>query len=156
MRKADNTGGAAVFRGEHGTQIEGRTFTPPPMALWSKNPDNRVTRYRAEHRKLPEERQMFCTDIQISADAPEKAFVKAWNLIVSHRLRYAASFHRIAKTSSDILVRYRANEMMRLLSEVGRIEAFDYELSLRVLDHIEVTPDGKIAVIFLTGTKITC
>ena len=99
---------------------------------------------------------MFCTDIQIPADAPEKAFVKAWNLIISHRLRYASSFHRTATTSPDILVRYWANEMIRLLSEVGRIEAFDYELSLRILDHIEVTPDGKLAVIFLTGTKITC
>jgi hypothetical protein len=30
-----------------------------------------------------------------------------------------------------------------------------YELSLKILDHIEVTPNGKLAVIFLAGTKIT-
>jgi type II secretory ATPase GspE/PulE/Tfp pilus assembly ATPase PilB-like protein len=99
---------------------------------------------------------MFCTDIQISTDAPEKAFVKAWNQIASHRLRYAASFNRIATTNSDMLVRYRANEMIRLISEVGRIETFDYKLALKVFNHIEVTPDGKLAVIFLTGTRITC
>jgi len=58
--------------------------------------------------------------------------------------------------SPDILVRYRANEMIRLLSEVGRIGTFDYELSLKVLDHIEVISDGKLTVIFLAGTKITC
>jgi hypothetical protein len=143
------------FRGEHGTEVEGRNFTPPPMALWCKNPNSRAVHYRDKHRKLPEKRQMLCTDIQIPADAPEKAFVKAWNLIVSHRLRYAASFRRIAAVSKDMLVRYRANEMIRLLSEVGRIEAFDYELSLKVLDHIEVTPDGKLTVTFFTGTKIT-
>jgi len=45
--------------------------------------------------------------------------------------------------------------MFRLLSEVGRIETFDYELSLKILDHIEVTPDGKLTVIFLAATKIT-
>lgn len=99
---------------------------------------------------------MLCTDIQIPADAPEKAFVKAWNLLVSHQLRYTSSFRRIAAGSDDVLVRYRANEMLRLLAEVGRVAAFDYELSLRVLDHIEVTPDGKLSVIFLAGTKISC
>jgi site-specific DNA recombinase len=144
------------FRGKHGTEVARRTFTPPPMALWSKYPDSSHAKYRSKHRKLPEERQMFCTDIQIPADAPKKAFVKAWNLIVSHRLRYASSFHRTATTSLDILVRYRANEMIRLLSEVGQIKTFDYELSLIILDHIEVTPDGRLAVIFLAGTKITC
>jgi len=45
--------------------------------------------------------------------------------------------------------------MIRLLSEMGRIEAFDYELSLKTLDHIEVTPIGKLTVVFLTGTKIS-
>jgi site-specific DNA recombinase len=126
------------------------------MALWGKYPESSHAKYRAKHRKLPAERQMLCTDIQILADAPEKAFVKAWNQIVSHQLRYAASFQRIASASSDLLVRYRASEMIRLISEVGRIEVFDYVLALRVLDHIEVTPDGKLTVIFLSGAKITC
>jgi site-specific DNA recombinase len=144
------------FKGHYDTPIEDRTFTPPPMAMWSMAPDSPAARYRNKHRKLPAERQMLCTDIQVSADAPEKAFVKAWNQIVSHRLRYIASFQRIASASSDLLVRYRANEMIRLISEVGRIEAFDYVLALRVLDHIEVTPDGRLTVIFLSGTKITC
>jgi len=144
------------YRGKHGTEVSGRTFTPPPMALWSKDTDSCAAHYRAKHRKLPAGRQMLCTDIQIPVDAPEKAFMKAWNLIISHRLRYAASFHRTAAVSEDMLVRYRANEMIRLLSEVGRIETFDYKLSLKVLDHIEVTPDGKLVVTFLAGTKITC
>ena len=125
------------------------------MALWSKDTNSRAAHYRAKHRKLPAERQMFCTDIQIPAEAPEKAFVKAWNLIISHRLLYASNFYRTAAVSEDMLVRYRANEMLRLISEVGRIETFDYELSLKVLDHIEVASDGKLAVIFLTGMRIT-
>lgn len=144
------------YKGQKGTFIEGKTFTPPSMALWSKNPDNRVTRYRTEHRKLPAERQMLCTDVQVPVGAPEKAFVKAWNLIVSHRLRYSASLSRIASTSTDVLMRNRSNEMNRIIMKVGRIENFNHELSLKVLDHIEVTPDGKLCVIYLTGTKITC
>jgi hypothetical protein len=37
----------------------------------------------------------------------------------------------------------------------GRIGEFDFKLILRVFDHIEVTPVGKLAVIFLTGTRVT-
>ena len=143
------------FLGKRGSEVEGRTFTPAPMALWSKYPDSNHARYRAKNRKVPEERQMLCTDIQIPANAPEKAFVKAWNLIISHKPRYAASFERIAKESEDLLLRYWAMEMLHMINTGRKLTEFDYELSLKILDHIEVTIDGKLAVIFLTGTKIT-
>ena len=143
------------FRGHNGTEVVDRMFTPPPMALWSNDPDSRYARYRAKHRKLPEERQMLCTDIEIPSDAPEQAFIKAWNLIISHKPRYAASFKRIASESEDLLLRYRAKEISHLISEGRRLSEFDYDLSPKTLDHIEVTPDGKLAVIFMTETKIT-
>ena len=125
------------------------------MPLWSKHPDTSHARYRAKHRKLPEERQMLCTDIEIPHDAPERAFVKAWNLIVSHRPRYLAGFKRIAAETDNALLRYRAEELYRMVFEGARQKVFDYALSLKALGHIEVTPDGKLAVIFLTGTRIT-
>lgn len=136
-------------QGEHRIAVDGRTFTPPSMALWSKYPDSRYAHYRAKHRKLPKEQQMLCTDIQIPVGVPEKALVRAWNRIVSQGLQSTAA------ESEDTLMQYRANEMVRLISEVGRIEAFDYELLLKVLDHIEVKPEGKLAMIFLEGTRIT-
>lgn len=139
----------------HGTKVEGRTFTPPPKALWSKYSDSRQATYRSKRRKLPEERQLFCTDIQIPSGAPEKAFVKAWKLIISHRLRYAASFKRIAKESNDVVLKYRARDMLRLVSEGKKLDAFDYKLFLKVLDHIEVTPDKKLRIAFLSGTSVS-
>lgn len=62
------------FRGGRGVEVAGRTFTPKPMALWSKQPDSSHARYRAKHRKLPAERQMLCTDVEIPAGVPEQAF----------------------------------------------------------------------------------
>jgi len=108
---------------------------------------------RAKERKLPIPRQMLCTDIQVPAEEADKAFMRAWNFLVSHGLRYAASFREMAREGKDELIRYRAREMGRLLGEKGRIREFDYGLWIKVLDHIEVTPVGKLAVIFLTGTK---
>ena len=143
------------FRGERGLPIEGRTFTPPPRPLTSKVPDSSQRRYyRGKKRKLPEPRQMLCTDIHVPAEEADKAFMRAWNFLVSHGLRYTASYREMARDGKDELIRYRAREMARLLDR-GRIRETDYGLMLRTLDHIEVTPVGRLAVIFLTGTRVT-
>ena len=45
--------------------------------------------------------------------------------------------------------------MLRLLDEVGKLATFDYYFSLKVLDHMELTPEGKLAVMFLSGIRLT-
>lgn len=144
------------FRGGRGKPVKGRTFTPPPMALWSKVPESSHRQYyRKNKRKMPVPRQMFCTDIQVPAEVADKAFMHAWNFLVSHGLRYMSSFREMARDEKDELVRYRARELGSLLQERGRIRKLDYGLMNKVLDHIEVTADGKLAVIFRTGTRVT-
>lgn len=98
---------------------------------------------------------MLCTDIQAQAKDADKDFMQAWNLLVGHRIRYAASYRVMARDDKNALVRYRAGEMARMLEERGKLREFDYDLSRKVLDHIEVTADGKLAVIFLTRTRVT-
>jgi hypothetical protein len=97
---------------------------------------------------------MLCTDIQVPAEEADKAFMRAWNFLVSHGLRYTASFREMARDGENELIRYRAREMIRLLDR-GRIREFDYGLCNKVLDHVEVTDVGRLAVIFLTGTRVT-
>ena len=144
------------FLGKRGKPIEGRTFTPLPKPLTSKVPESAARRYYREHkRKLPAPRQMLCTDIQVQSKDADKAFMRAWNLLVGHGMRYVASFNELAREGKDELVRYRAKEMVRLLGERGRLKEFDYGLCNQVLDHIEVTEYGRLAVIFLTGTRVT-
>jgi len=45
--------------------------------------------------------------------------------------------------------------MLRLVSEGKKLDAFDYKLFLKVLDHIEVTPDKKLRIAFLSGTSVS-
>ena len=97
----------------------------------------------------------FCAQIKIPLGAPEKAFVRAWNLVVSKKLQYGAALRRRAETVEDALIRYRAKEMLRLLDEMGKLAVFDYNFSLKVLDHMELMPDGKLAVVFLSGIRLT-
>ncbi len=66
---------------------------------------------------------------------------------MGHSLRDTASFNELARDGEHEPVRYRAGELVRL-------RACDYGLCNRVLDHIEVTEYGRLAVIFLTGTRV--
>lgn len=96
-----------------------------------------------------------CAQVKIPLDAPEKAFVRAWNLVVSKKLQYGAALRRKVETAEDALIRYRAKEMLRLLDEVGKLPSFNYYFSLKVLDHMELMPDGKLTVVFLSGMRLT-
>ena len=96
-----------------------------------------------------------CAQMKIPLDAPERAFVRAWNLVVSKKLQYSAALRRRTENAEDALSCYRAKDMLRLLDEVGKLAAFDYHFSLKVLDHIELMPDGKLAVMFLSGVRLT-
>ena len=51
---------------------------------------------------------MLCTDIQVLTKNADKAFMRAWNFLVSHGLRYAASFRKMARDGENELIRYRA------------------------------------------------
>ena len=143
------------FRGKNGTVVQGKTFTPPPMAQWHNHPPNsKLAEQLAKRRKLPQERPMLCTDIEIDASLPEEAFVKAYNQIISNCEDYWPVLEH-ALEGEDLLTRYRAQELMDLMKMGQKLNEFDYELSLRILNHIEVTPDGKLTVIFLVGIRVT-
>ena len=90
---------------------------------------------------------MLCTDIQVPVKAPEAAFIAAWNTLVREKAKIRAG-------GDSALAKYRASELMGLLESTGEIHAFDYALSIRVLDCIEVGPDGKLTVSFLAGIRI--
>ncbi len=117
--------------------------------------EDEMNRINALDRKAKGEGLPFCAQIKIPLDAPEKAFVRAWNLVVSKKLQYGAALRRRAETAGDALTSYRAREMLRLLDEVGKLAAFNYYFSLKALDHMELTPDGKLAVVFLSGIRLT-
>lgn len=68
---------------------------------------------------------------------------------------YEARLKRVSEKDESELTRYHASEMMRLLDDVGKITEFDYMLSMKTLDHVELQPEGKLTVVFLSGIRIT-
>jgi len=71
--------------------------------------------------------------------------VEAWNQLVQYR--------DDLEESAGILTRYRARELLRLIREGKKLEQFDYVLSLKVLDHIEVGVDGGVGGGVLGGDE---
>lgn len=128
------------FKGNRGTIIEGREFTPKPHKRWSTNP--KVIR----RRKNPLPRQMYCSDIEVGKEEVERAFIDAWNYLVDNS--------DWIEDSDELLKNYRSMALKKLLLETGRIDAVDSDIIKRTLEHIEVSKDEEIAVMFLSGTKI--
>ena len=137
-------------------QIEDMTYTRPHKSTYTKNPSQGLIEYRERYYgQYNKPRQMLCTDIRIPTDRPQKAFIQAWNYIVSQKSRYQATLKRTAQNTEDIVVRYRANEMLELMDSVGRIDSFNYSLMLKTIDRVETTIDGKLTLLFQSGIKIT-
>jgi len=98
---------------------------------------------------------MLCTDIQVPVGKAEQAFLQVYNQLVHQRLRYMASLKRVEEQSETLLLQYRASELRQMLSSGETLTQFGYELSLKLLDHLEVTTEGKLSVIFLAVVRLT-
>jgi hypothetical protein len=108
----------------------------------------KISRYK-------ESDDIFHEDARVPLGRPEQVFTQAWNLIMSKRQIYTARVKKVSETDESELTRYHASEMLRLMDEVGKIAKFDYMLSVKVLDRMELMPEGKLAVVFLSGIRIT-
>jgi hypothetical protein len=143
------------FLGNQSTVIEGRFFTPRPMALWSKYPTSSHARRRAKRRKLPETRQMLCSDIEIEAGEPERAFLAVWNGMIANKEECVARYAKIAAESGDVLVRYRAHKMAELIAAGTALDEVTHDILAKVLDHFAITGEGRLEVVFLCGLETT-
>lgn len=68
--------------------------------------------------------------------------------MISKKLIHQASLKQRAAAGEDTPVKYCAEELSRLLDAFGRIEEFDFLLSLKVLDQMELQPNEKLSTFF--------
>lgn len=134
--------------------VPGMMYTPPSR-LRVESPSPAMVAYREKYNHPAAARQMICSDIKIPMAYPKKAFVRAWNQLVSKKTRYQPILQRTADTTDNALTRLRAREMIDLLDNVGRLDDFDYALMLRTLDFIEVQAEDRLSVVFQSGIRIS-
>lgn len=104
-------------------------------------------RYR-EGRHEPVGPEACCNGIRIKDDLPKEIFIKAWNQLIENTEWQKTINER------NTLEQYRLEDLIRLTESIGRIEKMPYELMLKTLDHIEISNDGTVEVIFLAGMRI--
>ena len=142
-------------RTQSAVEVPGQNYTPPHKATYNRDPSPELLAYRERYSPSPKSRPMLCTDVRIPIDLPQKAFVRAWNLMISKQTRYKATLRSVVDSADDILTRYRAEDLLTLIDEVGKLSEFDYPLMLRTLDVVQVRTDGKLTFIFQSGIRIT-
>lgn len=142
-------------RTQSAVEVPGQLYTTPHKATYRKDASPELIAYRERYSPPPKSRPMLCTDVRIPIDLLQRAFVRAWNLMVSKQMRYKATLRTAVDAAEDILTRYRAEEMLTLIDEIGKIADFDYPLMLKTLDRVQVRTDGKLTFIFQSGVRIT-
>ena len=142
------------YRTDGGVEVPGMTYTPPHKATYTKNPTPELVVYREKYSKKSVPRTLRCTDIRIEIDQPAKAFVLAWNLMISHKYRYLPLLERKAD-DEDILVRYFSSVLRQLIEDGERLDEFDPRLFRKTVEKIDVQPTGKLAFQFKAGITIT-
>jgi len=137
------------FLGKSGTEIEDRMYSPEPMY----RPSDKL--HNIKRRKDPQKRPMLCTDIRIPAHEPELAFIKAWNQLADEIEDYLPEWQQ-AIEGEDLLMAYRARELVGLVEKTERIDRMPYELVLKTLAHIEIGIDGELDVVFQAEGQLQC
>lgn len=92
--------------------VPGMMYTPPSR-FRVESPSPAMVAYREKYNRPAAARQMICSDIKIPMAYPKKAFVRAWNQLVSKKTRYQPILQRTADTTDNALTRLRAREMIR-------------------------------------------
>ena len=130
------------------------TYTPPHPSNYLQDPSPEMIEYREKYGKKLETRPYLCSDTRIAIDQPQKAFVHAWNTLISHKVRYLQALENNAE-SEDLFLSYYAKALIALLETSDRLKEFDGRLLRRTIENVEVQPTGKLTFCFRAGIKIT-
>ncbi len=96
-----------------------------------------------------------CDNRHVDEETLIKAYIMAWNAIVKNRDDFMEQWKEQMK-SDNLLEGYRAEKFIEYTEDAHPITEMDTDFMLKTLDHIKVSFDGTLTVVFLDGTEIEC
>ncbi len=96
-----------------------------------------------------------CDNRHVDEETLIKAYIMAWNAIVKNRDDFMEQWKEQMK-SDNLLEGYRAEKFIEYTEDADPITEMDTDFMLKTLDHIKVSFDGTLTVVFLDGTEIEC
>jgi DNA invertase Pin-like site-specific DNA recombinase len=96
-----------------------------------------------------------CSSGHIDDTVLKKVFVTCFNTLLENKQHFLEKWQGEIQ-EGNALKRYRLKEIIKVIEEQGKLEEFDENLLLKVLDHITLA-EGKVIILkFLDGTELKC
>ena len=141
-------------RDHSGVEVPGMTYVQPHPSTYNINPSPALVEYREKYCRKQDPRRYLCSDTRIKIDQPGKAFVRAWNSLMSHAQRYLPTLQSNT-TSENLLYKYHSGILIDLLETGTRLKEFDARLFRKTVEKIDVNPNSTLTFYFKAGIRIT-
>lgn len=96
---------------------------------------------------------MGCGNRHIDEETLIQIYLMAWNKLLECRDALVPEWEEAVK-GDDLLVRFRAMDLMEFTKEAQPLKELDVDLMLRTVDYIKVCENGMVVTVFLDGTEI--
>ena len=98
---------------------------------------------------------MGCESKHIDDKVLYQAFIKAFNAMIENKDYFMEKWKKNSK-SENILVRYKANQFIKIIDNAEPIKEFNMNLFFTIIDKMTVLEGDKIIVTLLDETEIEC
>ena len=105
--------------------------------------------------KYPAKGEKGCESRHIDDEVLYQAFVNVVNMMVENKDYFLDKWKELRK-SDNPLVRYKAKQFSKIITETRRIKDFDVDLYFALTEKIVVHGDGGLMVVLLDGTEVEC
>lgn len=107
------------------------------------------------NRKYKVKGKKDCDNKHIDDGVLYRVFVEAFNAMVENKDYFMEKWKEMVK-SENVLVRYKAQQFIKVLEKAGVLEEFDMDLFFKIVEKMTVFDREKIIVSLLDGTEIEC
>jgi hypothetical protein len=96
-----------------------------------------------------------CENKHIDNQVLYQAFINTFNAMVENKDYFIEKWKEGVK-SEDALVRYKANQFIKIIENTEFLEGFDIDLYFKVVEKMIVIESNMIIITLLDGTEIEC
>ena len=107
------------------------------------------------NRKYPAKGEKGCESRHIDDGVLYQAFVDVFNTLVENKERFIEKWRKRLE-SENALVRYKAKQFLKIITETGRIKEFDIDLYFALTEKVVVYADSRLTVSWLDSTEGEC
>lgn len=105
--------------------------------------------------KYPAKGEKGCESRHIDDEVLYQTFVNVFNTLVKNK-DYFLDKWKGMRESDNLLQRYKAKQISKIITERGQIKEFNVEMYFALTEKIEVFGEGKLVVSLLDGTEVEC